>query len=89
MAKPATRSIATAARTKAAEADFHEENVDYDKEEESKDDRSGMGNNNPPENRNPNQCAPNPVADVVFAPCPGQVNPNRVLDYEKAADIKL
>lgn len=84
MARANTRSTAN------AERDALEENVDYDEqEEESEDDRSEVGNNNPPENGNPNQRTPNQVADVVFALCPGQVNPNRVLDYEKAADVKL
>jgi intein-encoded DNA endonuclease-like protein len=26
---------------------------------------------------------------MVFALCPGQVNPNRPLDYTQAADVKL
>ena len=47
MAKSATRGTASAARTGAAEADSQEENVDYDEELESEDDRS-VGNNNQP-----------------------------------------
>jgi len=73
-----------------------EENVDYD--EESEDEDPDVGNNNPPVIDNPNpvvaqgknaMAVPNREAPVVFALCPGQVNPNRILNYEKASDVKL
>ena len=32
---------------------------------------------------------PAAAAPVVFALCPGQVNPDRPLDYNKVADVKL